>query len=462
MERTQKSAAFLTLGCKVNAYETDAMERVMREAGYQSVNFNEPADVYIINTCTVTNMADRKSRQMLHRAKHRNPDALVVAVGCYVQAAGEELKKDECVDLVLGNNQKNQIAQVIEEHWNNQEWEGRILSIQEQMEYEKISIEDAGEKTRAYIKVQDGCNQFCSYCIIPYTRGRLRSRRVEDVVEEVENLGKKGYQEIVVTGIHLSSYGVDLPEWKEKAPFFQFTELKGEPLLILLERLAQIKEIRRIRLGSLEPRIITEEFVSRLAAIRKVCPHFHLSLQSGCDETLKRMNRHYTTEEYLEKLSLLRTYYENPAITTDVIVGFPEETPEEFEATRQFLAKAAFAQMHIFKYSVRKGTKAEKMRQIDEPVKAERSDCLLRLEKEMEDRYRSQFEGTTQEVLIEEPVQIEGKEYWVGHNERYVKIAVEKTKENEDILESNRLLDVVVKDGKECGMLVAVQPVHSC
>lgn len=454
MERTQKSVAFLTLGCKVNAYETDAMERVMREAGYQIVDFEGKADVYIINTCTVTNMADRKSRQMLHRAKHKNPNALVVAVGCYVQAAGEKLKEDECVDLVVGNNQKNQIAQIIEEHWQNQEWEGTILAIQEQKDYERISIEDAGEKTRAYIKIQDGCNQFCSYCIIPFTRGKLRSRSMEDVLEEVELLAKKGYQEIVVTGIHLSSYGVDLPEWKEKAPFLQFTELKGEPLLLLLEQLSQIEAIRRIRLGSLEPRIITEEFVSRLAGIHKVCPHFHLSLQSGCDHTLERMNRHYTTKEYLEKLDILRTYYQHPAITTDVIVGFPEETKEEFQTTQEFLSKAAFAQMHIFKYSVRKGTKAEKMQQVPEPVKAERSDCLLKLEKELEKNYRKLFEGTKQEVLLEEPVQVNGKEYWIGHNERYVKIGIEKTKENEALLESNRILQVIVNNCGEQGMLL--------
>ncbi|MDD6207893.1 MAG: tRNA (N(6)-L-threonylcarbamoyladenosine(37)-C(2))-methylthiotransferase MtaB [Clostridiales bacterium] len=454
MERTQKSAAFLTLGCKVNAYETDAMERVMREAGYRIVDFDQEADVYIINTCTVTNMADRKSRQMLHRAKHKNPHALVVAVGCYVQAAKEALKKDECVDLVVGNNQKNQIARMIEEHWKNQEWDGTVLTIQEQNDYERISIEDAGDKTRAYIKVQDGCNQFCSYCIIPFTRGKLRSRSMEDVLLEVELLAEKGYKEVVITGIHLSSYGVDLPEWKEKAPFLQFTELKGEPLLLLLERLSGIEGIHRIRLGSLEPRIITEEFVSRLSKITKVCPHFHLSLQSGCDDTLKRMNRHYTTKEYLEKLEILRKYYKQPAITTDVIVGFPEETEEEFRITRAFLSKAFFAQMHIFKYSVRKGTKAEKMQQVPEPVKAQRSDCLMELESDMEANYRRLFEGTTQEVLLEEPIRIEGKEYWIGHNERYIKIGIEKTKENEALLESNRIVEVVVNNCIKQGILL--------
>ncbi|WP_343209248.1 tRNA (N(6)-L-threonylcarbamoyladenosine(37)-C(2))-methylthiotransferase MtaB [Anaerolentibacter hominis] len=405
------SVAFLTLGCKVNSYETDAMELKFRQAGYQIKDFHDRADIYVINTCTVTNIADRKSRQMLHRAKKLNPEALVVAAGCYVQAAGEELLKDTSIDLIVGNNQKQHIVSLVEECRSRGQNMGCLLDMGQEKEYEPLHIDDAGEKTRAYIKIQDGCNQFCSYCIIPYARGRIRSREEADIVEEVSGLVRKGYREIVLTGIHLSSYGVERGE--ENA------------LLSLIVTLSGIENLERIRLGSLEPRIITPEFVNTLKNDTKFCPHFHLSLQSGCDETLRRMNRKYTTEEYLHKCEMIREAFCLPAITTDVIAGFPGETKEEFAATEAFLEKAAFAQMHIFKYSRRKGTRADIMPdQVPEEIKAERSSRLLSLEKRLREEYERMFIGRKERVLLEEETEIDGKRYMTGHNERYIKIAV--------------------------------------
>lgn len=419
MEKIMRKAALHNLGCKVNAYETEAMQQQLEEAGYEIVSFQEQADVYVINTCSVTNIADRKSRQMLHRARKMNPDGVVVAVGCYVQAAEESLKKDKAVDLVIGNNKKKDLAEILKEYFASQEQHktldacSYVINIENTREYENLSIEKEAEHTRAFIKIQDGCNQFCSYCIIPYTRGRVRSRTPEDIVKEVRKLVHKGYQEIVLTGIHLSSYGLD------------FSGERKENLLSLVVKLDKIPELKRIRLGSLEPRIITEEFVKTLSALRTICPHFHLSLQSGCDETLKRMNRHYTTEQYEEGCRLLRKWFNRPAITTDVIVGFPQETEEEFQTTVEFLKRIHFYEMHIFKYSRRAGTKADKMEgQLTEAKKSARSDILLHLEQNMSKEYRQSFIGEEKEVLMEEKVTIEGTDYLTGHTREYVKAAL--------------------------------------
>ena len=391
---------------------------MLEDAGYEIVPFREGADVYVINTCSVTNVADKKSRQMLHRAKKMNPSAVVVAAGCYVQAAGEELKKDEAVDLVIGNNRKKDLVEVLERYFNEHEGTDDIIDIGKTSEYEKLHIRKIADHTRAFIKVQDGCNQFCSYCIIPYTRGRVRSRPMEDVVQEVEALAASGYKEIVLTGIHLSSYGADFKRTAENPE-------AAADLLSLIVRLDRIPGIERIRLGSLEPRIITDEFAETLAGLKSFCPHFHLSLQSGCNETLKRMNRHYTTEDYEARCEILRRYFHNPAITTDVIVGFPQETEEEFEETRQFLKRIHFYEMHIFKYSRREGTRAAVMEgQVPEPKKAERSDILLALEEQMSLEYRRSFLGKEEEVLLEERISVDGEDYMVGHTRQYVKAVV--------------------------------------
>ncbi|GLB29018.1 tRNA (N(6)-L-threonylcarbamoyladenosine(37)-C(2))-methylthiotransferase MtaB [Lacrimispora amygdalina] len=410
-----RKAALHNLGCKVNSYETEAMQQLLESAGYEIVPFAEGADVYIINTCSVTNIADRKSRQMLHRAKKMNPGAVVVAAGCYVQAAGEELKKDEAVDLVIGNNKKTELVSILEDYFaqNKAAEEETVIDISHTTEYENLSISRPGDHTRAFVKVQDGCNQFCSYCIIPFTRGRVRSRKPQEVVEEIRRLAALGYEEAVLTGIHLSSYGMDFPEQERIG------------LLDLIIKVHEIPQIRRIRLGSLEPRIITEEFAGTLAGLEKICPHFHLSLQSGCDATLKRMNRKYTTKEYLKGCELLRSAFKNPAITTDIIVGFPGETKEEFETTREYLKKLQFYEMHVFKYSVRNGTRAADMPdQIPESVKAERSSELLSLEQEMSLSYRKSHLGSQTEVLMEEEYETDGKRYIIGHTKEYIKAAV--------------------------------------
>lgn len=408
-----RKAAFHNLGCKVNSYETEAMQQLLEDAGYEIVPFREGADVYIINTCSVTNVADRKSRQMLHRAKKMNPSAAVVAVGCYVQAAGAELKKDEAVDLIVGNNQKKDLVQILDDYFADHENSGEILDIGHSQEYEELHIRRIADHTRAFIKVQDGCNQFCSYCIIPYTRGRVRSRRPEDIEHEVRGIAEAGYKEIVLTGIHLSSYGVD------------FKDEQQENLLTLIKRLDQIPGIERLRLGSLEPRIVTREFAKELASLRTICPHFHLSLQSGCDATLKRMNRRYNAAEYQACCEILREEFDNPAITTDVIVGFPGETEEEFAETERFLKAIHFYEMHIFKYSRRAGTRAADMpEQVPEGTKSVRSDILLALEKQQSLEYRGRFLGTEEEILLEEPIEIDGTKYMMGHTRQYVKGAV--------------------------------------
>ena len=404
-----KRVALHNLGCKVNAYETEAMQELLVKAGYEIVPFEEEADIYIVNTCTVTNMADRKSRQMLHRAKKQNPEALVVAVGCYVQAAEAELKEDAAVDLLIGNNRKKDLLSILEAYEAGVD-EETIIDINHTREYETLSVSRTAEHTRAYVKVQDGCNQFCSYCIIPYARGRVRSRDKADVCREIEALSKAGYKEVVLTGIHLSSYGADL---------------EGETLLSLIQAVHEVEGIERIRLGSLEPRIVTEEFVKALSGMEKFCPHFHLSLQSGCDETLKRMNRRYTAGEYRESYGLLRRYFESPALTTDVIVGFPGETEEEFEKTRQFLEDIRLFETHIFKYSRRRGTRAAVMEhQIPEQKKTERSQVLLDLDRKNSAAYLLEQKGRTVEILIEEKMTFNGVEYQVGHTKEYIKSAV--------------------------------------
>ena len=438
-----RTAALHNLGCKVNSYETEAMQQLLEEAGYEIVPFHEKADVYIINTCSVTNIADRKSRQMLHRAKKQNPDAVVVAAGCYVQAAAEELKADLAVDVIIGNNKKKDLVPILEEYFKDKSDSSHVIEISETHEYERLSIHKIADHTRAFLKIQDGCNQFCSYCIIPYTRGRVRSRRPDEVVDEVRELAAAGYQEVVLTGIHLSSYGVDFKE-----------EEKKENLLSLIKQVHEVEGIRRIRLGSLEPRIITEEFAQALASMPKFCPHFHLSLQSGCDKTLKRMNRHYTTEEYAAGCEILRRYFDNPAITTDVIVGFPGETEEEFEETKAFLERIGFYEMHIFKYSRRAGTRADRMPdQIPEQVKSVRSEILLKLEKQMSKAYRESFSGKKKTVLLEEKTEIGGRAYMIGHTMEYVKAVVPyadnlKNKMTEGILKEALNDEVLLLDSR--------------
>ena len=407
-----RKAALHNLGCKVNAYETEAMEQLLEAAGYEIVGFEEKADVYVINTCSVTNVADKKSRQMLHRAKAKNPDAVVVAAGCYVQAAADKLREDAAVDLIIGNNRKADLVPLLDAWFAGKEIKESITDLAGSNEYEKLHIKKQAEHTRAFIKVQDGCNQFCSYCIIPYTRGRVRSRRPEDVEEEVKILAEEGYKEIVLTGIHLTSYGIDFKD-------------EGIDFLTLIKRLHAIDGIERIRFGSLEPRVITETFAEELSKLPKICPHFHLSLQSGCDDTLKRMNRHYTCEEYAERCAILRKYFENPAITTDVIVGFPGETDADFETTREFLEKVHFYEMHVFPYSRRAGTRADRMpEQVPEQIKNVRSEALLLLEKQMSKAYRESFLGKKKTVLLEEKTEIGGRAYMIGHTMEYVKAVV--------------------------------------
>lgn len=414
--------AFITLGCKVNYYETEKMMHQFRELGFSVVDASEAADIYVINTCTVTNMADRKSRQMIHRAKKKNPDSLVVAVGCYVESAGEEALADTALDAAFSNKDKNGNMAVKILDYFSISTEGRQTAAAGAQETDLQDIDYEGrERTRAYLKIQDGCNQFCSYCLIPYVRGKgeLSSMPPEEVVKKSEELAAHGYKEIVLTGIHLSSYGVDFSN------VINFVRLEGRPLVEVIGKIAQIPGIERIRLGSLEPRIITESFLEGLSQIPQVCPHFHLSLQSGCDTVLRRMNRHYTTEEYEEKVELIRKYYEHPAVTTDVIVGFPGETDEEFEETREYLRRIELADIHVFKYSERTGTKAAAMEgQINPQIKHERSEKLLADTRKFRKKYSDYFIGREEKVLFEEYVTEDGVEYLTGHNERYVKIGV--------------------------------------
>ncbi|MBD5455709.1 MAG: tRNA (N(6)-L-threonylcarbamoyladenosine(37)-C(2))-methylthiotransferase MtaB [Lachnospiraceae bacterium] len=422
-----KSVALHNLGCKVNGYEMDVMQQMLLEKGYEIVPFDQQADIYIINTCTVTNIADRKSRQMLHRAKKQNPDAVVVAVGCYVQTGKEEALKDESIDLAIGNNRKKDLIPILEEFFSEREKKNKtlngksVIDIDHTDEYESMMLKHTAGHTRAFIKIQDGCNQFCSYCIIPYARGRVRSRNEEEILEEAQNLARSGYKEVVLTGIHISSYGLDFDGITNISAGEDFPY---ERLLGLIQKLHEVEGIERIRLGSLEPRIVTEEFIKELSQLPGFCPHFHLSLQSGCDTVLKRMNRKYTTGEYYDKVCILRKYFDNPSITTDVIVGFPGETREEFEMTRKFLEHVGFYEMHIFKYSKRQGTIAAAMEhQITESEKAKRSDILMELEQEMSHKYRQKCLHKEMAVLFEEEKEINGVLYQIGHSREYIKAA---------------------------------------
>ena len=413
-----RKAALHNLGCKVNSYETEAMTQLLKKAGYEIVSFQDQADVYIINTCSVTNMADRKSRQMLHKAKKQNPNAVVVATGCYVQTATEKVAQDLSIDLVVGNNKKKDIVEILNEYYAEKEAgeqvkEEYVNDINHTDEYEDLEISTVTEHTRAHLKIQDGCNNFCSYCIIPYARGRIRSRTMESIKAELERLSASGFKEIVLTGINLSCY-----------------DDNGKKLIDVIEMADNVNGIERIRLGSLDPEVVTEDFVERLGKVKKICPHFHFSLQSGCDKTLKAMNRHYTSDEYYEKCQLIRKYIDNPAFTTDVIVGFPGETEEDYISSREFVKKVKFAELHVFKYSKRDGTVAAKMpNQIDEKIKTLRSEDLIKTGEELTKEFRQAKIGQDTTVLFEEKILLDNKEYWVGHTVDYIKIAVPE-KEN--------------------------------
>jgi len=457
-----KSVALHNLGCKVNSYEMDVMSQKLQEKGYTIVPFDAPADVYVVNTCSVTNIADRKSRQMLHQAKKRNPQAVVVATGCYVQTGTELLEKDLSVDLLIGNQKKNEIAEILEEYFREKEkrtveetaaedktLQGEtVTDIALDPTYDEMQLEHISSHTRAYIKIQDGCNQFCSYCIIPYARGRVRSRREEDILREVITLAEQGCLEIVITGIHISSYGVDWEKAEEERPDQIFHE---EKLIHLLRKLDQVKNLKRIRLGSLEPRIMTETFVQELAGIRKLCGHFHLSLQSGSDETLKRMNRHYTTAEYLEGVKRLRTYFLHPAITTDVIAGFPGETESEFDETRKFIRQIGFYELHVFQYSVRQGTRAAEMKdQISDMVRKKRSEELLQIAEEQSEEFRKGVLTHHTKVLLEEEKEINGKNYLTGYTPEYIRCAVPAA---EDVLQG-QIVDGTIEEFLEKDLLL--------
>jgi threonylcarbamoyladenosine tRNA methylthiotransferase MtaB len=434
-----KKCALHSLGCKVNSYETQAMQKMMESAGYEIVPFGEEiADIYIINTCSVTNIADRKSRQMIHKAKKLNPEAVVAAAGCYVESAGDNI--DEDVDIVIGNNEKSHLIEILNEYFEHMDKE-KSVDIGKVTDFDELNIDSPLEHTRAYVKIQDGCNRFCSYCIIPYVRGRIRSRKPDDVMAEIKRVAASGCKEVVLTGIHLSSYGLDFKDNTVK-------------LIDVIEAVNRIEGIERIRLGSLEPLIVTEEFVRRLAKCKKICPHFHLSLQSGCDETLKRMNRRYNVDEYYKGVELLREYFPDAAVTTDVIVGFPGETEEEFNITKKYLEKVCFYEMHVFKYSRRKGTAADKMPdQIPENIKSERSTELLELNEILSNRYREKYIGKKVKVLLEENHIIENKKYIIGFTDTYVRVALENPEEK---LYTNQIVNVRVKKLFEKDMVIGV------
>lgn len=439
MEITMKKCALHSLGCKVNSYETQAMQKMMESAGYEIVPFGEEiADIYIINTCSVTNIADRKSRQMIHKAKKLNPEAVVAAAGCYVESAGDNI--DEDVDIVIGNNEKSHLIEILNEYFEHMDKE-KSVDIGKVTGFDELNIDSPLEHTRAYVKIQDGCNRFCSYCIIPYVRGRIRSRKPDDVMAEIKRVAASGCKEVVLTGIHLSSYGLDFKDSTVK-------------MIDVIEAVNRIEGIERIRLGSLEPLIVTEEFVRRLAKCKKICPHFHLSLQSGCDETLKRMNRRYNVDEYYKGVELLREYFPDAAVTTDVIVGFPGETEEEFNITKKYLEKVCFYEMHVFKYSRRKGTVADKMPdQIPENIKSERSTELLELNEILSNGYREKYIGKKVKVLLEENHIIENKKYIIGFTDTYVRVALENPEEK---LYTNQIVNVRVKKLFEKDMVIGV------
>lgn len=428
-----KKVAFVSLGCKVNQYETNAMSQEFVEKGYEVVDFDDIADIYIVNTCTVTNVADRKSRQMLRRVKEINPDSVLVACGCYAQVGRDELEKIEDIDLIIGNNEKKDIVEIIEEYKNavndidfTNGHNSIISDVMHQKDYVEFGTTTYTEKTRAVVKIQDGCDRFCSYCIIPFARGRVRSRKIENIIGEVEQIVDNGIQEVVITGIHIASYGKDFN--------YEIT------LIDLLEELNKVEGLKRIRLGSIEPTIITEEFVNRLSKLEKICDHFHLSLQSGCDETLKRMNRRYSTQEFKIGTQLLREKFPEASLTTDIIVGFPGETEAEFNTTYEFLKDIAFYKMHIFKYSQRKGTKAAVMpNQVDGTIKEQRSKRLIELSDENEEKYNSKYVGKTVEVLLEE----KDGEFYKGHTKNYIEVWVKGAN-----LE-NKIVNVNIEESKE-------------
>ncbi len=449
-----KTVAFHTLGCKVNTYETEAMQQLMEAAGYSCVEFGERADVYIINTCSVTNIADRKSRQMLHRARKMNEDAIVVAAGCYVESAKNKIDEDLSIDIIVGNNNKNEIVNIINEYLKDKIKNKFIIDINKETEYEEFNISKINDHTRAFIKVQDGCNQFCSYCIIPFTRGRVRSRKMENIIDEVKNLSASGYKEIVLTGIHLSSYGVDFLDesYNKRMEKLTQTEESDEEfvtkneLLCLIENIANIEGIERVRIGSLEPRIIQENFIKSLSKIDKFCPHFHLSLQSGCDKTLKSMNRKYTADEFYEGVKLIRKYFDSPAITTDIIVGFPGETNTDFEESKAFVEKVKFYETHIFPYSIREGTKAANMPQVDGNEKVRRANVLNEINLNNQKEFRALRIGKEDELLCEEIFVKDGVEYFTGYTKEYVKIAVLKSDLKTNDIVKGRITDFLTDD----------------
>ena len=449
-----KTVAFHTLGCKVNTYETEAMQQLMESAGYKCVEFTKRADVYIINTCSVTNIADRKSRQMLHRARKMNEDAIVVAAGCYVESAKDKIDEDLSIDIIVGNNNKNDIVNIINEYLQDKIKNKFIIDINKETEYEEFNISKINDHTRAFIKVQDGCNQFCSYCIIPFTRGRVRSRRMENIIDEVKNLSASGYKEIVLTGIHLSSYGVDFLDesYNKRMEKLTQTEESDEEfvtkneLLCLIENIANIEGIERVRIGSLEPRIIQENFIKSLSKIDKFCPHFHLSLQSGCDKTLKSMNRKYTADEFYEGVKLIRKYFDSPAITTDIIVGFPGETKKDFEESKTFVEKVKFYETHIFPYSIREGTKAANMPQVDGNEKVQRANILNEINLKNQKEFRASRIGKEDELLCEEIFIKDGMKYFTGYTKEYVKVAVLNSDLKTNDIVSGRVVDFLTDD----------------
>ena len=449
-----KTVAFHTLGCKVNTYETEAMQQLMESAGYRCVEFGERADVYIVNTCSVTNIADRKSRQMLHRARKMNEDAIVVAAGCYVESAKNKIDEDLSIDIIVGNNNKNDIVNIINEYLQDKIKNKFIIDINKETEYEEFNISKINDHTRAFIKVQDGCNQFCSYCIIPFTRGRVRSRKMENIIDEVKSLSASGYKEIVLTGIHLSSYGVDFLDesYNKRMEKLTQTEESDEEfvtkneLLCLIENIANISGIERVRIGSLEPRIIQENFIKSLSKIDKFCPHFHLSLQSGCDKTLKSMNRKYTADEFYEGVKLIRKYFASPAITTDIIVGFPGETKKDFEESKTFVEKVKFYETHIFPYSIREGTKAANMPQVDGNEKVQRANILNEINLKNQKEFRALRIGKEDELLCEEIFIKDGIEYFTGYTKEYVKVAVLNSDLKTNDIVSGRIVDFLTDD----------------
>ena len=434
-----KKVAFHTLGCKVNIYETEAMQELMQKAGYSIVDFDDKADIYVVNTCSVTNMADRKSRQMLHKAKKDNPDAVIVAVGCYVQAAAKSIKQDEKIDIIIGNNMKNKIADIINDYYEHQDPDtvdisgDFVLDISKIKEYEEFRVLKHKEHTRAFIKIQDGCNQFCSYCIIPYTRGRVRSRSIEEIEKEVRDLVNAGYKEVILTGIHISSYGLDFEEKIQ--------------LIELVERVAKVAGVERLRISSLEPRIITEEFVERLSKLDNFCPHFHLSLQSGSDNTLKAMSRRYDASEFKEGVRLIRKYFDMPALTTDIIAGFPGETEDDFRESLEYIRDIGFFELHVFPYSKREGTKAASMKEtLSNKDKTRRVNLLLSMQEPIRRKFLEEKIGKEVEVLIESEFEHEDKRYVLGHSKEYIKVALPYIEKARNMIIPAKLISFIKDD----------------